>query len=565
MKRFFLILSFLFLIFFLGRSALNPFNGKMFNFHDDTQAARIQQFVMNLKSLKMPPRIAPTFSNRMGFPVFNFYAPTPYWITSTLHLVGLDVISALKISFLLALLLAFFFMYKFLRLYFDFYPSVFGGLLYASSPWMAIEIFIRGNLAEIWFLAILPLVFYMIVKNARSSSPLTFVLTVAAMAMGLTSHNVLSIVLLAVILIFILINKKPLKNYLALVLAFSLSAYFFIPAVLEVGMTQAAAIAKNRHYVEHLLCPWQLWTTPFWGYGGSGPDCDNDGMSFMLGKPQIVLGAIGLIFILTKLFNRKEKANKKTYLFIVIMTLTALFLSVTTSTPVSKILEPALSFFQFPWRFSSFSIFGIAFMAGAIKFPESLKKYSLVLGVAALFVVFYNSKFFTKHLMDNSRFYKDYVSDYFITKQVVYKVAEYLPKTVDYRTWLIYEPIKGKPVKKDATLDDGKFIHLLEKGGVQILKNGLFDKEAQVGPGTAVINVHYMPYWKIAINKEPYAPSKFDKLGRPLINLSSPSNIRVSYEQTPLEKLGNVVTILTAVLLVVILRNKNLWKKIEKI
>jgi hypothetical protein len=77
MKRFFLILSLAFVIFFLGNKALNPLNGKMFNYHDDTQAARIQQFVLNLKSLKIPPRIAPTFSNRLGFPVFNFYAPTP--------------------------------------------------------------------------------------------------------------------------------------------------------------------------------------------------------------------------------------------------------------------------------------------------------------------------------------------------------------------------------------------------------------------------------------------------------------------------------------------------------
>jgi hypothetical protein len=560
-----LLLSFIFVIFFLGRSALNPFNGQMFNFHDDTQAARIQQFVLNLKNLKVPPRIAPSFSNGLGFPVFNYYAPAPYWITSAFHLVGFDVITALKVSFLLALVLAFFFMYRFLRLYFDFYPSLFGGLLYASSPWMAIEIFIRGNLAEIWFLALLPLVFLMIATNSRSKSPWTFVMTVIALSLGLTSHNVLSIVLLLLLLVFIFLNKNRLRNYFALILAFSLSAYFFIPAVLEVGMTHAAAIAKNRHYVEHLLCPWQLWTTPFWGYGGSGPDCNNDGMSFMLGKPQIVLGLIGLVFMIKGFFTLKKNENRKIFLFMVILTSGSLFLSTTLSTPVSKILEPALSFFQFPWRFSSFSVFGIAFIAAAIKMPKSVKGSAVLLGIVALFVVFYNGKFFTKHLMTNERFNKDYLSQVFISKMVVYKVAEYLPKTVDYKNWLTYEPVKGKPWKKDPTLEDGKFIHLLENGRVQILKNGLFEKQAETAPGTALINVHYMPYWKITINKMDYIPKTFDSLGRPLINLSSPSLISVKYEQTLAQKFGNLVTILTIFLLVAIVKSKNLWKKIEKI
>lgn len=563
MKRLLLAVSFVFLAFFLGRAALNPLNGKMFNFHDDTQAARIQQFVLNIRNSHFPPRIAPSFSNKLGFPVFNFYAPAPYWITSAFHLAGLDVITSLKVSFLLALLLGFYFMYKFLGLYFGRYQSIFGGLLYASSPWMAVEIFIRGNLAEIWFLALLPLVFYMIAINGRSKSPTIFLLTVISLSLGLTSHNVLSIVLLPMTIVFIFLNSKRMKNYLALALAFMLSAYFFVPAVLEVGMTQAAAIAQNRHYVDHLLCPWQLWTTRFWGYGGSGPDCDNDGMPFMLGKPQIILGLVGLAFLVKELLTKRKSPDKKIYLFMMATGLGAIYLSITPSAYVSKILEPALSFFQFPWRFSSFSIFAIAFSASAIRFPKFARKSEFLLTFAALFIVFYNSKFFTKHLMDNARFNKDYLSDIYITKMVVYKVAEYLPKAVNYSTWLTYEPIKGRPWKKDPTLDDGKFIHLLEGGRVQLLKNGLFEKQAETVPGTAVINVHYMPYWKIYINKKEVFPEKFDDMGRPVFNLKSPSLIDVKYEQTPIEKSGNILSLVTMALLITIVKNRKLWKRIE--
>lgn len=194
-----------------------------------------------------------------------------------------------------------------------------------------------------------------------------------------------------------------------------------------------------------------------------------------------------------------------------------------------------------------------------------MKRTEILLGAIALFVVFYNGKFFTKHLMTNARFNKDYLSEVFITKMVVYKVAEYLPKTVNYKTWLTYEPIKGKPWKKDSTLEDKKFVHLLENGRVQILKNGPFEKQAETSPGTALINIHYMPYWKISVNQKPIIPKTFDALGRPLINLSSPSLITVKFEETLVERLGNFGSLFTIMLLFAVIWKKNLWKKIEKI
>ncbi len=197
--------------------------------------------------------------------------------------------------------------------------------------------------------------------------------------------------------------------------------------------------------------------------------------------------------------------------------------------------------------------------------PKAIKRFDVLLVIVALFVVFYNGKFFTKHLMTNNRFNKDYLSEIFITKMVVYKVAEYLPKTVDYKTWLTYEPVKGKPWKKDPTLEDKKFVHLLEGGRVQILKDGPFEKQAEISSGTALINVHYMPYWNITVNQKPFIPKTFDALGRPLIDLSSPSLITVKFEETPVEKLGNFGSLFTIALLFAVIWNKNLWKKIEKI
>src|SRR3989338_3087891 len=163
------LIAFLSIAFTLGK-ILNPLDPRMFNFHDDTQAARIQQMTINLKSGHIPPRLAPTLSYGLGFPVFNFYAPFSYQITTGFHLLGMSIPMALKFSFFLSVILSFVTMFLLLQTFFGFLPSILGGIAYASSLWFAVEIFVRGNLAECWFLVLFPLSLYLLVLNARKSS-----------------------------------------------------------------------------------------------------------------------------------------------------------------------------------------------------------------------------------------------------------------------------------------------------------------------------------------------------------------------------------------------------------
>jgi uncharacterized membrane protein YfhO len=109
-------------VIFLGK-LLNPFEQKMFEFHDDTQAGRIQEFTLNLKHGQIPPRMAPNFSKGLTYPVFNFYAPFSYWLSSLLNLTFFSsVVLAMKASFLLALILSFILIWLFLSESLTFYP-----------------------------------------------------------------------------------------------------------------------------------------------------------------------------------------------------------------------------------------------------------------------------------------------------------------------------------------------------------------------------------------------------------------------------------------------------------
>jgi len=183
---------------------LNPFDSSMFIGHDETQAARVLEFSFNIQKGIIPPRIAPHFSFNLGYPIFNYYAPTAYWITSFIHLAGIGVAQSLELSFILALGIGGIGMYLFLNKYFDKYAGLIGALAYISSPFIATEIFVRSNVAEMWFFALFPLTLYLLstVNNRR------LFLTAIILSFLLTSHNIFSLVVIPILILYAFILKE---------------------------------------------------------------------------------------------------------------------------------------------------------------------------------------------------------------------------------------------------------------------------------------------------------------------------------------------------------------------
>jgi len=444
MKKILLVLTLLAIILFLGRN-LNPFSSQMFTFHDSTQPARIQQFVLNLKQLKIPPRIAPDFSYGLGFPVFNFYAPFSYWLTSAINFVEFDIISSLKLSFLLAIVLGFFGCFLFIKSFFDFYPSLLGGVLYITSLYFPLNIFVRGNLAEVWFLALFPLGFFFIYKNSLKNNKITLVVTSIILSFLLTSHNILSLISLPIVFIFILLLKNKKQNLLSLAIALLLTAYFWLPALTEMKYTWTKEVATLTNFRDHFLCLNQLWQSD-WGYGGSTRGCVNDGMSFKIGKIQLIFFFLGILIFLYKIFFKKYKLNT-IYLFIIIYSLLFLFLTLYQSQPLWELFSPILSVIQFPWRLIGPPLLGIAFFSAYffhyLKIP--LKNVLIIIILATALII--NGKHFYGQEIKKDRFEKKYLSQEYIKKKAAYAIAEYLPITIDYQYWRSLEKKKEVPME----------------------------------------------------------------------------------------------------------------------
>lgn len=519
MKKIIFLITLTAIILLFGRS-LNPFSNTMFTSHDETQAARIQQFFLELKSFHIPPRMAADFSFKMGYPVFNFYAPASYWISSVFVLSGFDAVSALKLSFLFSILVGFIAAYLLLKEYFDFFPSLTGAVLYVSSLYYSLDIFVRGNLAEVWFLALFPLAFFLIERNSKKSARFSFFFLTILLLLLFTVHNLLSAAAVFVILVFILIKPNKKTGVLAMILGLLLSSYFLLPMIAESHLTYASYVVKLTKYWDHFVCPSQLWQST-WGFGGSTKGCV-DGMSFKIGKIQLILGGLGLLGVSGLLGKQKKPIQSPTSIFYFLLAALTLFISTYLSKPIWDAFSPILSLFQFPWRFIGFSLIGLAFLG--VYFLEKLqfKFKNIFLFFLICFVIINYSKYFSGQTISKDRFEKTYLSQDYIENKVAYKIAEYLPRTANYNVWRKYE--KTPPKKSE-------------------------------------INIHYFPFWTISVDGKPYRPTEFDELGRPVINLGKKSTIQILYKETPIEKLGNFITLVTFGILLYSMKSKKLWNK----
>lgn len=549
-KKIFIISLGLVAIFvFLGRE-LNPFDLHFFKVHDNTQVARLSEFAFNLKHGIIPPRIAPHFSFNHGFPVFNYYAPFSYWIGGIMSLAVSPAI-ALKALLLLGLCVSFISMFVFISSLFPVWTALLSAAVYSSSLWMAVEIFVRGNVGEVWFMALFPLALFFMTTPHAKTSVWYFIGGTITLAATLTVHNVLSLVSLLIFIVLLLIIPKNRMAIGMLLIALLLSASFLVPALVENRLTYASNVASKTDYADHFLCPWQLWKAQNWSYGGSGAGCLNDDMSFQLGKPQSILGLMGIVAFLYGYFTKRKKMHPGLSFFILVVGIGSTFLTLSYSKPLWDLLSPIMRVFQFPWRFIPLVLFAISYFAAFVFMHIKNIKIQSLLVIATSFCLFFLSgKFFSQPWKYSlGEYTSQFLTEKYIEGKAAYEIPEYFPRTGSYEVWRAYE----KQNKK------------FYANPIVTLRDEPFHKEYKTTIETTTLPLHYFPVWHITVSGQQIQPSQFDPLGRPQIEAPIGSIITVTYRQTPVQMFATNLSLIGLVSLVLLATNKKLWQKLRHI
>lgn len=510
--------------------------------HDDLQVMRVFEMRKCFEDLQLPCRWVPDMGYGNGFPLFNFYGVLPYYIGGILSYF-FGFVGAAKALFFIPLILSGVSMYFLAKEIFGDLGGILSGVLYQFAPYKALDIFVRGAVAESFGLAIIPLVFYFnlrLVKKGQIGDLIFFSLSLAAF---LLSHNIMTMFFVPLILLFnlywLIKTKKGFKKtVLALILGLGLAAFFLIPAFGEKNLVKSESLLTGgTDFRAHFATFGQIFFDREWGYGGSvfGP---NDTISFQAGYPYWLLAVAALIFVLYLLILKK----KFDILGVVLvgLTLLSVFMMHNKSAFIWERIN-ILQYAQFPWRFLSITIFSTSLLGGYLlqklpkKFQLSIWVF-LIVGTVLLNWQYFKPKDFYPQVDDKVK-----LSDPLWEIQQKAGIGDFLPKTV----WL--EPQARAPELPEVRVGEVKnltFNHSTNqfRTKVDVLSNA-----------TLEFPIFEFPDWTVFVNGQKTDHYFDKKWGRISLDLKPGSyQIEGKFYDTPLRTVSNLISLISLVALATI-------------
>lgn len=520
--------------------------------HDDLQVMRIFEMRKCFNDLQLPCRWVPDMGYGNGYPLFNYYSALPYYIGGILSYF-LSFVDSAKALFLIPLVLGGVAMFLLAEKLYGKEAGFLAGVLYAFAPYRALDSFVRGAIAESFALAIIPLVFYFVLKIDEKPTRWNIVSGSLSLAGFLTSHNIMTMFFMPFVLVWLALilkfnkwkNLKPV--ILSFVLGIGLSAFFLVPVFLEKNLVQTETLTQGgSNFRTHFVTVGQLFIDRMWGYGGSefGP---HDTISFQIGWPLwwFVLLALPLIALNLK------KNLEQSYLavFFLIMFLISIFLMHNKSAFIWEMIGP-LQFAQFPWRFLSLSIFACSLLAAYCLTFLKTKWQTIAVVLVSLFTIFMNWSYFAPRefypwINDQTK-----LSDPLWEIQQKAGILDYLPRTayepfgraIDYA-----EVLEGNATTSDYKVTSNKFTF-----NANVVNNSLIQ-----------VPVFDFPNWQVFANGNLILHNNNRDLGRIVFNLE-PGQYQITgkFADTPIRTTGNTISLISLGFVLLIIFNKKLREKI---
>ncbi len=324
--------------------------------HDTTHIARLYLMEKTIAGGQFPPIWAEELNGGLGYPLFHFYAPLFYYLALAVKSVVGSYFIATKIILIASVWAGMMGMYLLVKSWFGRASAVVSAVSFATLPYLALNIFVRGAYAECLAMSLLPWLFY---AWQDLSTRKRIVLASIVTSLFILSHNLIPLITLPFLSVWILSHhKKNLSGLMIpMLLTFLLSSFYLLPLIFERSFVQAETVAKTTSYTLHFVSPSQLWNST-WGFGGSAKGVE-DGMSFKIGKLHLLLATSALLLLVYK----KSKVKKGLIIFFAVAALLAAYMTTQYSQFIWEQIS-VLQVVQFPWRYLALIGFFIATLAG---------------------------------------------------------------------------------------------------------------------------------------------------------------------------------------------------------
>ncbi|MFN8493659.1 MAG: hypothetical protein U0350_39020 [Caldilineaceae bacterium] len=507
------------------------------------------------------PRWFPDFAFGYGFPVLNFYSPGFYYPPALLHLAGLDLLVAVRLTLALLFAGSGLTIWLFLRSWASPAASSLGAVVYLFFPYHLYDLFVRGALPE--FAAFLwpPLIAYfgyhLFMETAASLHSwrevvgahhfvgLAFAWTGLILTHNLTAFMTLLLSLLVYSGLTLAIafgwlpkgngaEKAPVHPVLftatptraiiwwrnlrpqglALLLGFLLSAFYLAPALLEARWVQIGANPDLSSYRAHFMNWSHLvsWTAAY---------------VYPSAADALVLApvyALLVIFIAAGvLFMRGMRERRWTLLLLLLATLFTLWIMTANSTPLWQVKFSGLSQLHFPWRwytlFTPLVAVLCTFLFDRLQplFAQRPAGQLIFLALTLCYVVFYGVLHLphqaTALQSNNVTAANMWAFDATQGQVGTTWMAEFLPRDVTEQRWAIGREPTAAPPPMAAVVAGFQ---------VQPLSAGYLNETYKVTtrqPLSLTWPLFYYPAWQVTVDGKKVATSALTSLGLLAVSL----------------------------------------------
>lgn len=534
------------------------FVAPFFTHHDDVQVIRTHQMVKCFYDLQLPCRWVPDLGGLYGYPIFNYYAPLPYYISGLVFLITGSFLFSAKFLFGAAFILSYIFMFLLGRKLWGSWGGMISGVLYSYAPYHAVDMYVRGAMGELWGLVFFPAVMWGILRIYERRSLTNISILGVFFGLLILSHNLSAMIFFGVSLLFLIFlvfwgNLKSKKekiqlfgySLLGIGLGFLLAGFYWIPAIFEQHLVHVETTTYGYFsHTEHFKGLRKLLLDHSWGWGASIrelPGGERDGMSFQIGWIHLffVLLAIVAAFVM----RNQQRFYSLLVVFLIIMTSASVFMIHPRSYIVWDLLPP-LQFLQFPWRFLMLVIFFISVMGGSVALLIEKgdyvfrfnKKWLYILLLAP--IVLFNFMYFQPEKFiqtDDATLLSGKDWD----KQIKRSIFDYLPKSAKEPpaelALVRYEILTPEPVDVNAFYEGTNW----------------FSMNIKTNDHTIIrFSQYYFPGWQIYVNGTPVSISSDNNLGLMTITVGA-GEFKIDgrlYNTAP-RVAGNVISIIGVLLL----------------
>ena len=341
---------------------------------------RVRALTDSLRAGVFYPRWFPDFAFGYGYPVLNFYAPAFYYPPALLHLAGVDIFVAVRLTLALVYGLSAWAMIAFLRPFLAWPATLAATVVFLVFPYRLLDLFVRGALPEFAAFLWLPLVAWGLTAllrhlaartswrpKLRLSAPvLVFAaLTVAGLVL---THNLsaLMVGVAAAAVVPLLAFTPDARSrvgggVLALGLAFGLgallAAWYIVPALVEARWVGIGSTPPAYGFANHFV-DWR--NAVNWGLPYVYPAAADATV------PLPGYAILALVFGVAALWLTNRPRTRAVLAAGLVLTLLSVWLTTSYSAWLWHLAAPVLGKLQFPWRWQTVTAFGVALLVGGV-------------------------------------------------------------------------------------------------------------------------------------------------------------------------------------------------------